>query len=107
MISNNNTLLIYCRPSDEACLNFSTHVAKDYDTPEHLEFVQKNAKSILYKYDELMSQFSHVRYNYEGESPKAFATTYFTAMRSLEYRRYLRAWLKAARAIRSAWGEMK
>lgn len=74
MVQFEEVTLIYCRPSISTIYNMAGHAIKEYDTPEHVDFVHKNAKRLIERYDALMLCLSEVAkgrfitYNWEVAS---------------------------------------
>lgn len=64
MMKCKNTVLVYCRPPNEVLLDFSKHEVKGHDSTEHLEMIEKEALTFISRYDEIMSQTPHVKYDY-------------------------------------------
>lgn len=67
LLKTPNTVLVYCRPSTEHLLNPKIHNWKDYDTPEHIEFILNQQHNIIQRYDHFMTHHAHVIYNFEDE----------------------------------------
>lgn len=89
MLETPHCVLIYCRPPDEIILDHSTHVAKDYDTPEQLEYLKQNGKQFIGSYDKLMYKLTHIRYNYTVDDENKLAEKVLsTQFHPSEWRKY-------------------
>jgi hypothetical protein len=64
LTETHHCILIYCRPDLEYITDFSRHKAKSYDDLKQLDWLSKNAKDIVARYDALMSTLPHMRYDW-------------------------------------------
>ena len=89
MLDTPHCVLIYCRPPDDIILNSSTHVAKEYDTPAHLEYLKQNGKQFIGSYDKLMYKVEHIQYNYIVDDANKLAEKVLSTQFHLsEWRKY-------------------
>lgn len=51
-------IFIYC------CGKATVHITKDYDTPEHLAFIEKNELEIRANYEKIFSKLPYFRYDF-------------------------------------------
>lgn len=76
-LRNLNPIIIYCRPPIERLMNFDKHVVKkEYDTPDHVAAVEKNAMQLINRYDQLFEDGMlppHIPYDYSKDD-KAMVT---------------------------------
>lgn len=64
MLGTHHCVLIYCRPPLETILDFSKHQVKNYDDQRHLDWLQKNARDIIARYDSVMKKVPHLKYDW-------------------------------------------
>lgn len=64
MLKTPKVVLVYCRPPLEILVDFSNHEVKDHDTPEHLADIEANKLVYINRYDLLMANVTHVKYDF-------------------------------------------
>ena len=76
MIGQQSCVVIYCRPPIEKIVDFSRHVAKDYDEAKHVQWLIDNAEGIVANYDLYMAQLPHLKYDYTNPDRRVVQLAY-------------------------------
>lgn len=64
MINVPKCVLVYCRPPLDVILDFSNHEVKEYDSPGHLEKIRRNAYEMVMRYDALINNVPHIKFDW-------------------------------------------
>jgi len=60
-------IIVYCRPSNEKLMDFSTHTVEEHDTEDHMAYVIENHQNIVSIYDRLMVSVPHLHYDWSSD----------------------------------------
>lgn len=76
LASKPGCVIVYCRPPIDVILDFSTHKAKSYDTPNSEMTLRRKARSIVANYDAIMFHVPHLVYDYTDPDRKLVQLAY-------------------------------
>lgn len=76
LLAQSHCVLIYCRPPIDVILDFSTHKAKSYDTPDSEMTLRRKARAVVGNYDNIMTNLPHLKYDYTNPDRKIVQLAY-------------------------------